>query len=183
MADQQYELIRQTYKPADIKWLFVAESAPPPAGTISTRHFYLNDVGEGDRLFTNTVKALYPEVLNIGETDLARQKHDWLKRFQSDGCYMIESLEESLPHGTTPAVRKQKIKDILPQLITKIEALSGPNTKIILIKSNPYNIASGPLKEAGLNVINDALIDYPGYWREEPYRQKLLQTMQKHGWM
>jgi hypothetical protein len=174
--------LRQSYKPTSVKWLFIAESPPPTAGTISTRHFYRTGIGSADRLFANTIKALYGEASKLSETELAEQKESWLHQFQSDGCYMIECLDDSLPHDTTPAERKQKIKAVLPQLISKVRKLASADTKVILIKSNPYNIATTPLRAAGFNVINQALIDYPGYWREEPYRQKLAQTMQNHGW-
>lgn len=182
MAEPEYEKLRLSYKPTIINWLFIAESPPPPAGTVSTRHFYRTGVGTGDRLFANTIKALYAEASSLSEAELAEQKETWLRRFQQDGCYMIECLDESLAHGTTPTERKQKIKAALPQLIAKVQELATPQTQIILIKSNPYNIATNPLKEAGFKVINQALIDYPGYWREEPYRQKLAETIKNHGW-
>ena len=177
-----YEALRQQYKPDAIKWLFMAESPPPEAGKTSTRHFYRTGVGIGDRLFANTIKALYPETNNLTEQALADSKENWLRRFQSHGCYMIEALDESLPHSTTTSLRKQKIKDSLPKIIEKVRALASPDTKIILIKSNPFNIAAEPLKAAGFNVLNQALLDYPGYWREEPYRTKLKSMMKANGW-
>ncbi len=182
MATPEYENLRRSYKPVQIEWLFIAESPPPEADTISTRHFYRSGVGEGDRLFSNTIKALYPQASTLTAAELANSKPQWLKRLQADRCYMIEALDESQPHKATSSERQQKLKDHLPQLIHKVQELADQNTKIILIKSNPFKIATEPLRQAGFNVLNQALLDYPGYWREEPYRTKLKAIVSAHGW-
>lgn len=180
---EDYEQVRQSFKPDEVRWLFVAESPPPAdAGKISTRHFYRSDTGPGDRLFMNTMRALYPEAAKLSEEALAAAKAEWLKRFQTDGCYMIEAVPESIPHGVPKPKRREAIKTALPNLLERVKALAGPETKLILIKSNTYDIAAEPLRQAGFKVLNDALLDYPGAWREEPYRRKLTTMMKTNGW-
>ncbi|HSX32355.1 MAG TPA: hypothetical protein VLF43_03770, partial [Candidatus Saccharimonadales bacterium] len=59
---QAYEQVRQQYKPKHIHILFIAESPPPAPAVQSSRQFYYTDrVRKDDRLFTNTIRALYPE--------------------------------------------------------------------------------------------------------------------------
>jgi hypothetical protein len=180
---ESYEKIRATYRPPIINWLFIAES-PPPAdpNQISTRHFYRINTAEGDRLFVNTMKALYPEATELSEQGLRHHKPEWLRRFQSDNCYMIEALEKSIDHGTKTSERTKQLRAATPRLIERVRQLVSPQARILLIKSNPYHICSQPLREAGFNVINDGVLNYPGYWQEQAYQAKLASLMAKHGW-
>ena len=48
---ETYDTIRERYKPAKVKVLFIAESPPPAAGAQSSRHFYRADrIRVDDRL-------------------------------------------------------------------------------------------------------------------------------------
>jgi hypothetical protein len=183
MADAEYEKLRQQYKPSHIEWLFVTESAPPAASnTKSTRQFYRIGNYDNDRLFWSTMKALYPEARDLSKAGLEKEKAKWLERFKNDGCYQVESLDESLPHGTTTSQRHKALRDNVPQLIKKLQALVQPETKIILIKSTTYKMTAEALKEAGLNVVNDTFVDYPGFWREQQFRQKVSELMTANDW-
>lgn len=170
---ESYEHVRKKYKPSKIKVLLIAESPPPSADTDSSRHFYRSDKIRGnDRLFSNTIQALYPEVasdIKSIETDKAH----WLEKLKNDGIYMIESLPDSLPHHVTKKERQELIKNNLEGLIRKIKTLATPNTKIVLIKSNVFEVAADPLRQAGFNVLNKQLVDYPGQYNQAAYRDKL----------
>lgn len=169
-----YETARQKYKPDHIKILLIAESPPPKPDVQSSRQFYYADrIRKDDRLFTNTIYALYPETVDQKEAELESQKEGWLRRFQSDGFYMIEALEESQVHEITKKERRERIRQSLPQLIEKIDGLAQPSTGIILIKSNVFDIAAEPLKKAGFRVLNTELVDYPGRFNQHAYREKL----------
>jgi len=154
--------------------LLIAESPPPSANINSSRQFYRTSRAyPEDRLFVNTIRALYPETLDISQSDLAAQKEHWLHRFKQDGWYMIEALEESQKHEVTKQQRQEKIRKALPRLITRVRELVKPDTKIILIKSNVFDVAREPLREAGFTVLNTELVDYPGRFNQKAYRQKL----------
>lgn len=171
---QSYDEIRQQFKPQHIKFLLIAESPPPAANTQSSRHFYRCDtLRTDDRLFNNTIRALYPTATDQDDKNLQNQKREWLKRFQADGWYMIEALQESLPHKITKPQRQKLITDNLPKLIVRVRALAQPDTKIILIKSNVFEVAAEPLRAAGFNVLNKELVDYPGHYNQSAYRAKL----------
>ena len=51
--------------------------------------------------------------------------------------------------------------------------LTGADTKLILIKSNVFDVAAEPLREAGFTVLNTELLDYPGHFNQRSYREKL----------
>jgi len=174
MTKLHYDDIRQQYKPKHIRFLLVAESPPPSAEIQSSRHFYRSEiVRKDDRLFVNTIKALYPEAEDMTETQIEPDKEQWLRRFQEDGWYMIEALETSQRHAVTKQERQDKIREHLPELIQRIQSLASADTKIILVKSNVFDVAAEPLRKAGFTVLNTELVDYPGRFNQRDYREKL----------
>jgi hypothetical protein len=169
-----YDEIRQGYRPAHIKALLIAESPPPPAHIGGSRHFYRSSSARtDDRLFTNTIKALYSEAAEKTEAELEPDKEQWLRRFQADGWYMIEALEVSQQHEVTKPERQARIKEALPRLLERVKQLADKDTKIILIKSNVFDVAAEPLRAAGFTVLNAKLLDYPGIYNQRAYREKL----------
>lgn len=173
-----YDEIRKRYRPKQIKVLLIAESPPPAANIQSSRHFYRADiVRRDDRLFTNTIKALYPTADAKTESELEQEKDVWLKQFQADGYYMIEALQESQKHEVTKKERQTFIAENLPALLARVIELANKQTKIILIKSNVFDIAAKPLREAGFNVLNTSLVDYPGRYNQPAYREKLSKLL------
>jgi hypothetical protein len=169
-----YDTIRERYRPAIIKVLLIAESPPPAADIQSSRHFYRSDkIRTDDRLFTNTIRALYPETAHVPERELEQQKEKWLHTFQSDGWYMIEALEASQEHAVTKQERQARIQQSLPRLIERVRALTDTSTRIILIKSNVFAVTKTPLQQAGFTILNTELLDYPGRFNQRTYREKL----------
>lgn len=173
-----YESLRQTYKPKIIRVLLIAESPPPSPEIQSSRQFYYTDrIRKADRLFVNTIQALYAEAAELTEAEIEAQKEVWLRRFQADGYYMIEALDDSQEHEVTKQSRQSKIRAHLPALIRKVSVLAVPETKIILIKSNVFVVAAEPLRAAGFRVLNTELVDYPGQFNQRAYREKLARLV------
>lgn len=169
-----YDTIRQKYKPEHIRFLLIAESPPPAPSVQSSRQFYYTDrIRRDDRLFTNTIRALFPEAAETPESELEEFKEGWLHRFKTDGWYMVEALEVSQEHEATKMQRQERIRKNLPALLQKVKKLAEPDTKIILIKSNVFDVAAQPLRDAGYTVLNQELLDYPGRFNQKAYRQKL----------
>jgi len=169
-----YEAVRQLYRPEHIRVLLVAESPPPTPHIQSSRQFYYTDrIRSDDRLFTNTIRALYPEAAELPERELEAHKAEWLRRFQADGWYMIEALEHSQVHEITKKQRQERIAAAAPRLVERVRELADKNTAIILIKSTVYDMAAEPLRQAGFTVLNTALLDYPGHFNQRAYREKL----------
>jgi len=169
-----YDDIRQKYKPTHIKFLLIAESPPPAASVQSSRHFYRTDaIRHDDRLFTNTIHALYPQAAALTEAQLQTEKQKWLLTFKNDGFYMIEALPDSQKHEVTKEQRQERIRTHLPELIKKVHNLVAPDTRIVLIKSNVFDVATQSLRDAGFTVLNQELVDYPGRFNQRAYREKL----------
>jgi hypothetical protein len=173
-----YDDTRRQFKPEHIKLLLIAESPPPAPEVQSSRQFYYTDrIRKDDRLFINTIRALYPEAATMREAELEQGKAAWLRRFQADGFYMIEALQESQEHEVTKERRQMRIRDAVPKLIERVRVIVQPDTKIILIKSNVYDVACEPLRQAGFNVLNTGIVDYPGRFNQRSYREKLAKLV------
>src|SRR5919202_6959028 len=167
---ESYESIRKKYCPKHIKFLLIGESPPPAPEIQSSRQFYYTDrVRKDDRLFVNTIRALYPETMTISEGELEKNKQQWLEKFSSDGFYFIEALETSQPHEATKEERQERIRKNLASLIERVKKLAQPDTKIVLIKSNVFEVAAEPLRSAGFKVLNTELVDYPGRFNQRHY--------------
>jgi hypothetical protein len=169
-----YKDAKRKYKPKQIKFLLIAESPPPEPEVQSSRQFYYTDrIRKDDRLFTNTIRALYPETAELPEPELEEQKEQWLTKFKDDGWYMIEALEESQEHEVTKKQRQERIRESIPRLIQRVKELADQDTKVILIKSNVFEAAAEPLRQAGINVLNTELLDYPGRFNQPAYKKRL----------
>ncbi|HSX47016.1 MAG TPA: hypothetical protein VLF87_03455, partial [Patescibacteria group bacterium] len=88
----------------------------------------------------------------------------------------------SMPHEATKPERQAFIEKNLPKLVEQVKSLAIADTKLILIKSNVFDIAAKPLRDAGFNVINEQLIDYPGRFSQKAFQAKLPPLMAAHGW-
>ena len=173
-----YNDLRLSYLPEHIKVLFIAESPPPAADVQSSRHFYRSDkIRKNDRLFINTIKALYTDAADKTETQIEPEKEKWLRKLQTDGYFMIEALTESQIHEITKDQRQERIRAALPDLLARVGELTSPDTQIILIKSNVFDVAAEPLRAAGFNVLNKELVDYPGRFNKRDYRDKLQKIL------
>lgn len=181
MTHPSYESVRIKYKPAHISFLLIGESPPPPPEVQSSRQFYYTDrLRKDDRLFTNTMRALYSDAVDLVESELEESKVSWLIRFQKDGFYMIEALEESQVHEVTKQERKELIRQHLSDLIARVRKLASKDTKLILIKSNVFEEAAEPLCKAGFTVLNNELLDYPGRFNQKAYREKLANYVKRY---
>jgi hypothetical protein len=175
-----YDDVRRQYRPDRIKVLLVAESPPPAPDVQSSRQFYYTDrLRKDDRLFVNTIRALWPEAMDVSEGELEMDKASWLRKFQDKGWYMIEALEDSQEHEVTKKQRQERIAATVPRLIERVRELAEPGTKLILIKSNVYDVATEPLRAAGFTVLNHELVDYPGRFNQPDFRRKLAELAAK----
>lgn len=173
-----YDEVRQKYRPKQVKVLLIAESPPPAPSVQSSRQFYYTDrIRQDDRLFTNTIRALLPDAEDLTEPELEQDKECWLCKFQAAGYYMVEALEESQMHEVTKKQRQALIASAAPRLVERVRQIATPQTKIVLIKSNVYQMAAEPLRQAGFNVLNTELVDYPGHFNQKAYRQKLAKLV------
>lgn len=173
------EKARKMYRPDKIRFLLIAEAPPRKE---SGRFFYYEDVDRGDSLFLETMKVLYrTEYKKCKDTKTVRlRKSDFLKRFKSDGFYLIDAVDKPLEDSK----RSKKLKCIqesLPSLLEKLKDCTDDDTKIILISKTVYDVCVNDLKESGFNVINEDSIDFPGFGHQTEFRKEFEALLKKYG--
>ncbi len=157
------------YRPAPIRLLFIAEA--PPAFRVN-RFFYFSDLRNGDTLFLEMMKVLYPDLLGysenqaIGSSFEARnvrlQKASLLERFKEDGFYLVDASEDPMPDNADTATKIRIIQEAFPALRRKVRRLlRNENAPIILIGSPTYLVCAETLRQDGLCILNDEMLNHP----------------------
>ena len=91
-------------------------------------------------------------------------------KFKEDGFYLIDLSELPLSYTTTSLVEQ------LPKLEKRIQELSDEDTKIILIKSDVYDIAFSFLNNRFKNVI-DVKIPFPSSGHQKSFNTKFIEIL------
>jgi hypothetical protein len=171
------------YRPAKLKLLFIAEA--PPAYRFH-RFFYFTGLKNGDTLFLEMVKVLYPEVVGFREGSLfAAQavrlvKESLLERFFRDGFYLIDAVEDPMPDGAESAVKTRLMRDALPALRRKLRRLSpARNVPIILIGKLTYTVCRQTLGEDGFLILNEGPIAHPARGNQTKFRPQLRKHLER----
>ena len=164
---------RLNYKPDIIKYLLIAQ-APPDS---IERFFYYTNVPKHDYLFLGIIGVLYPnlkkEFLESGRN--ADIKESILLKFKEEGFYLIDLSEFPISYITT------SLKDQLPKLADNIKKLADANTRIILIKSDVYEIAFRYLKDRFKNII-DIKIPFPCCGHQNDFKLMFSKALKLAGY-
>ncbi len=168
------ERARHQFLPVgEIHTLFVAEA--PPADP--HRFVYFERVPRYDWQFLGLMRAIYGDARDLDARTLRREKPEYLSRFQDDGYYLVDSCEDPMPSFATRAIKRRRLSDSLPGLISRIEALVGDNTRVVLISKNVHSVCCGPLRDVGINVVNTEAIDFPSSGRQRHFHRKLRRAL------
>lgn len=150
------EIMRQLYRPAHVKVLFVGES-PPASG----RFFYHANSG----LYRAIRKAFVRAIPGL-------EKEDFLNYFQQLGCYLVDLC----PSPVNRLDGKERIRACAqsePQLVKAIKQLQ-PDIIISVVRSISKNVerATERANWAG-RYLN---LPYPGRWRHNQieFEEKLV---------
>ena len=148
--------LRTSYKPAKIEVLFVAES-PPESNDREVRFFYNARQESYDVMYRSLMKTVFPEYqYKSGEKD------SWLRKFQGEGCYLIDATDTPLNQKSS-ADRNKALRDALVGKISEINGLIALSTPVVLIKKNVFAVFNQPLRDAGHNVIHDTFLPFPSH--------------------
>lgn len=163
-----------------MRLLFIAEA--PPAYE-SKRFFYFTDLRQGDTLFLEMMKTLYP--LEVGYSGnrfedglspraMRLRKSELLNRFKSDGCYLIDACEQPMPDGASTRLKISLMQCELPALKAKVGRLCNADALgVLLIGVVTYDVCADALRTAGVNVLNKAAINHPARGGQALFRAKL----------
>lgn len=168
----EFEIARQRYRPERVRTVLIAES-PPREG--SGRFFYFEHVDIGDSLFLELMKALYP-VARGDAKELRRRKAEYLTRFCNDGYYLMDASQEPIA-GESRAAKVRSIRAGLDPLQRDLAEVQHADLKVVLISALVYEICSGPLRQAGFNVVNAEMIDFPGFGRQREFHVKFARII------
>ena len=176
------------YRPTPIRLLFIAEA--PPALKFG-RFFYFASLTNGDTLFLEMMKVLYPIDTAFVEYDdnrkpdfdakrVRQSKEKWLKKFKRDGFYLIDALEQPMPENAGTTTKKQMIRSALPELRRKVRRLcSDGDVPVILIGSPTYSVCAEAIRKDGLRLLNEEMIDHPARGGQKLFRRKLGEIIRK----
>jgi hypothetical protein len=176
------------YRPTPIRLLFIAEA--PPALKFG-RFFYFASLTNGDTLFLEMMKVLYPSDTGFVDYDdnrkpdfdakrVRQSKAELLKKFKRDGFYLIDALERPMPEDADTTTKKRMICQVLPELRKKVRRLSSDGgAPVILIGSLTYSVCAVALRKDGLRVLNDGMINHPARGGQKLFRRKLGETICK----
>jgi len=171
----QFDKAREKYKPYHIQYLLVAETPPKKD---SKRFFYFEHVHEQDSLFLETMKLLYPEQTSGVKTkDIRQNKETFLRRFQADGFFLIDSLDEPFEKSYSTKQKTKLVREGQSKLLEKILILVSDGTKVILIAAPVYYANCQFLVDNGIQVMNTESIDFPGSGGQKKFREKMGSTL------
>lgn len=175
----RYERLRESFRPKIISWLFVADS--PPA---HLDHFFYSEIGvRNDRLFLPTMRAIYPSANKAKTESIIAAKAEYLSRFKSEGCYMIELCTRPFEANQTQLAQRKRAQPFLEDRLDKLrdQGYIGAETKIVLVGTPVYNLCNEALKDAGFFVINKGPIPLPHGSRQASFIRKLRSLLRSHG--
>lgn len=169
-----YETARDKYRPAAIKCLLIAES-PPDIN--SERFFYFEKYfSEGESLFMETMKALFPDE-SLSGFDYKMNKKKYLTKFKKAGLYLEDASTIPFPKKSRSSYKRKMLKSELPFLLKRLPKIITKKTPIVLITKPVFKVCYSPLKEAGFNILNVTGICFPMTKRQE-FRTALLECVQ-----
>jgi hypothetical protein len=185
---QRFAQASEGYLPGPVRLLFIAEA--PPAFRVH-RLFYFTELTNGDTLFLEMMKVLYPAQVGFtGESflpgssvkQMRHNKASLLRRFQADGYFLIDAAERPMPEGATTLTKTRVMTGALPALRQRLERLlPHQEVPIILIGGITYAVCAVPLRRDGWNILNQSMINHPARGNQLLFRAKLRAAWKQVG--
>jgi hypothetical protein len=185
---ERFEEAARHYLPNPLRLLFIAEA--PPAFKVN-RLFYFTGLRDGDTLFLEMMKVLYPAAIGYHEgsfrpsfsaKQMRPRKQELLRKFQNDGYQLIDAYEQPMPDGANAATKTVLMQSTLPALRIKVRHLVGKRkVPIILIGGITYSVCAEALRADGHRVVNDAMIHHPARGGQKLFRARLREVLIKAG--
>jgi hypothetical protein len=179
-AQNRFEQAAACYSPKHLRLLFIAEA--PPAYRVN-RFFYFTGLTSGDTLFLEIMKVLYPTETGYNNdhfqpgfsAKLIRQrKPELLRRFQSEGYFLIDGYNQPMPDGADQGVKRGLMRNKLPLLLKRVRSVMGKHeVPIVLIGAVAYSVCAEALRQNGRTIANDEVIIHPSQGGQKQFRSKL----------
>jgi hypothetical protein len=183
-ALERFEQAARRYVPDPVRLLFIAEA--PPAFKVN-RLFYFTGLRNGDALFLEMMKVLYPAEVGYSEGGFLqgfsvkqmRDRKQWLLRqFQKDGYHLIDAYDQPMPDGASAAAKTVLMRSTLPALQSRVRRLVGKRSvPIILIGGVTYSVCAEALRMDGHRVVHHTMINHPARGGQKLFRAKLREVL------
>jgi hypothetical protein len=177
---ERFEEAAKRYMPHPLRLLFIAEA--PPAFKVN-RLFYFTGLRNGDTLFLEMMKVLYPAEIGYSRgafrpgfsvKQLRDRKPELLRMFQKDGHQLIDAYAQPMPDGASAATKTALMRSTLPGLQRRVRRLVGRRSvPIILIGGITYSVCAEALRLDGLRVVHQSMINHPARGGQKLFRAKL----------
>jgi hypothetical protein len=159
MNRQYYLRLREVYRPASIKVIFILES-PPCSG----KYFYDPNGKTGEPLFSAMMKLLNAK---------PHTKAEGLKLFQEAGYILVDATYRPVNHLIKSQKKEIILDDYRPLVDDLCDLTTLNNPKIILATANIFHLLEKKLLDDKFDVINNGeVIKYPGRWQKE-FKEKV----------
>jgi hypothetical protein len=155
------EALRESYKPFQIKLLFVGES-PPASG----KFFYHKGA------MTTFTSRAFEKVFNRVFSDT----HSFLNFFRLSGCYLEDMCLEPVDK-MTPKERTMMLKDSIEYFSSRLKEYS-PEAIVIVLKRIESHVKEA-LKKAKISCPIYTL-PFPGFGHQKNYIKELCKILQNH---
>lgn len=161
MSTESVEQKRQEYRPAQVLYLFIGESAPAN-GTF----FY-----SGDSNLARYTREAFERVLG----DFA-DTAQFLGAFQQSGCYLLDLCDtpvDALDRQQRRAARKQAIRSLS-------DPLSGmrPSLIVVVMKAIEREAAAA-VRQAGLGDVTMRVLPFPAHGHQREYVEQLTELVRQ----
>jgi hypothetical protein len=140
----------------------VAEAPPGFKPEEPERYFYFEDVGKHDDLFRYVVRGVLGD-----EPSRSGKKHP-LSKLREDGVFLIDLKRDPADESS--------LDTCVPDLVRRCKRLNPD--RIILIKTNIYDVAFSALREANLPVA-DERIPFPGSGQQSKFEKAFERALKK----
>jgi hypothetical protein len=130
------------------------------------------------------MKVLYPKNTSLMDAkEIRNKKATFLFKFKQEGFYLIDSLDVPFNRDYSTSQKVRLIKNGQASLLSKINSIVNKNTKVILISATVFKADYQFLKQNGINVINEELIDFPGSGGQIKFRNKITKILTRKNMM
>ncbi|MGV1033777.1 MAG: hypothetical protein ACOYBP_00945 [Microbacteriaceae bacterium] len=170
--DPWYSERRARWKPEHVRLLLIAESAPDDGGDIANRRFFYDDNLTGkDGLFREVVRALYDNPVLVSGPNA---KKPLLEKLKADGVFLIDLAPVPVNYHS-PSERAAALQRNIDATVSLAGDLSPDG--IVLVKQNVFDLLERPIRAAGLPLLHDAMIPFPGSGQQKRFRERFADAL------
>ena len=172
--DSWYAERRTRWAPDHVRLRLVAESAPDDGGDVSNRRFFYDENLTGkDGLFREVVRALFANPALVSGPG---EKTSWLEKLMTEGVYLIDLAPVPVNYHS-PAERASALQRNIAATVSRAVELKPDG--VVLVKQNVFELLQRPALKAGLPLLHDDFIPFPGSGQQKRFRGRFAAALER----